>query len=87
MRDPLPFLNSDASLILTIVGLAVLWFVLRKSAKGVRLWLWVLGIVFVIGIVHNTLWGACGRWGPWQTGKAEERRALDDFCTEPADRP
>lgn len=87
MSDPFPSLHTDASLFLTIVGLVVLWYALRKTEGRIRVWIWVVGIVFVITMVHNALWGACGRWGPWQTGTAEERDALEEFCTEPPDRP
>ncbi|HEV8714626.1 MAG TPA: hypothetical protein VGX03_17580 [Candidatus Binatia bacterium] len=86
MRDPLPFLGTDTLLAIIVIGLVLLWFVLRRTPKGVRIFLWVLGMIFMTAMVHNALWGACGRWGPWQTGTLEERRALQNFCTEPVER-
>lgn len=77
MSDPLPFLETDASLLLALVALVSLWYATRKSEKGKRIFLWVVGLVFVVFVVHSALWGACGRWGPWN----------EDFCTEPRENP
>ncbi len=76
MRDPLPFLSTDGSLLVAVVALIVLWYSLRKSERGKRAFLWVAGLVVVLFLVHTALWGICGRWGPWNR----------DFCTEPQER-
>lgn len=73
MSDPLPFLNTDASFFLSIVVLAGLWYAMRKSERGIRVFLWAAGLVLVLFMVHNALWGTCGRWGAWN----------EDFCAEP----
>lgn len=77
VSDPLPFLNTDASLVITIVALIALWYALRKSERGTRIFLWVVGVVVAFTMIHWALWGTCGRWGPWN----------EDFCTEPREDP
>ena len=76
MKDPLPFLRTDASLLVTVIGLIVLWYALRKSETGRRAFAWVAVLVVALSLLHNALWGTCGRWGSWN----------QDLCTEPQDR-
>jgi hypothetical protein len=78
MNDPLPFLETEGSFIAIVALVVVLWYALplRKSERGVRMFVWVAIAIFGLFFIHNALWGTCGRWGAWD----------QDFCTEPLER-